>query len=119
MITHFRAIISEFLGKLGTDYAFKKKENFAFVLAHISLAIFKGNRRGSLLLVYLYVKNGNKDKAIKTFGKYIKRSDLLKSLARTVEKYQIKSKYLSPRIFSLTQTWNKKSSYTKTNPIFK
>ena len=107
MLTHIRAITSEFMGKLGIDLAFKKKENLALIFAYASKLLFSGSRRGSLLLSYLYIRHNKMDKAVKIFGTYEKRTPLLINLAKAVEKYKTKNKYLVPRIYSLTQTWNK------------
>ena len=107
MLTKGRAIVSEFLGRLGIDYAFRKKDNFAFILAYASELLFKGNRRGSLLLTYLYLRNDKKDRAFKIFSDYEKKVPLLMNLAMAMERYKTKNEFLSPRIYSLAQTWSK------------
>ena len=107
MLTLSRAILSEFLGKLGIDFAFKKRDKLAHILAYASKLLFKGNRRGTLLLSYLFLKQGKKDKAVKIFEVYKQKSPLLINLSKIIEKYKISNKYLFHRIYSLTQTWNK------------
>ena len=107
MLTHIRAITSEFMGKLGIDLAFKKKENLALIFAYTSKILFSGSRRGSLLLSYLYIRHNKMDKAVKIFNTYEKRAPLLINLAKAIERYKTKNKYLIPRVYSLTQTWNK------------
>ena len=61
-----------------------------------------------MLISYLYIKNNKKDKAIKAFNIYKQKAALLINLARSIERYNTKNKYLGPRIFSLTQTWKEK-----------
>jgi hypothetical protein len=108
MLYFIRAIVSEFIGKVGIDHAFSKKHKSALLMAYISTTLFKGNRRGSLLLSYLYLNSNKKEKAIKEFNNYDKRYPLLKTLASSAEKYKGSNKFLVPRIYSLTKTWSKK-----------
>ena len=105
MVKLFFALLAEYLGKTGITLVFTKREGWASLFSFLSNFLFKGNRRGSLLAVYIQLQKNNIKKAEKYFLEYQRKLKILSQLADKFTEIKFNKKSLVPRIFSLVQTW--------------